>query len=365
MSIIRDFYGKTSKEENVDIFTLSNNNNMSVKIINFGGIIVSLIVADKNGKIDDLVLGYEGLEGYIENPPFFGAIIGRHANRIEDSTIEVNGKIYKLTSSEGKNHLHGGINGFHKVLWNAEIVMYGQGEYLELSYISKDGEEGYPGNLKVKVRYKLNDDNALEINYFAVSDKDTVVNLTNHSYFNLSGHSSGNILNHKLKIDADKFTAINEESIPTGEIKNVIGTPLDFTKEKVIGSEIFSDYEQIINGHGYDHNYILNVSGKSPEKAAEVFDEDSGRVMEVYTTKPGIQFYSGNYLNVLEHGKDGSKYFRNSGLCLETQYFPNLLKHNHLSSSILKAEAHYNYTTIYKFSIRENGNDVLIQDAYF
>jgi Galactose mutarotase and related enzymes len=349
MGITRSFYGKTLEGRDVDIFKLSNNNGMVAEISNYGGVVVSLMVPDKNNKIDDVVLGYDKLEGYIKGKCFFGALIGRHANRIQDASFEINGKVYNVTKNEGENQLHGGIIGFDKVVWDAEIVKKGEDECLQLSYTSKDGEEGYPGNLDVKVVYTLTEDNALSIDYFAVSDKDTVVNLTNHSYFNLSGHASGDILKHQLIIDADKFTVNDKESLPTGEIRDVKGSPMDFTILRPVESGIFSECEQIAFGHGYDHNWVLKVSGQKPEKAAEVFDPSSGRVMEVYTTKPGVQFYSGNYVDESENCKDGAAYGKNSGLCLETQYFPNALKHKHFPSPILKAGEEYKHTTIYKF----------------
>jgi len=351
MAIKREFYGKTPEGKHVDIFTLSNNK-MIVKIINFGGAVVSIITPDRNGELQDVVLGYDKFEGYLKNDPYLGVIVGRNANRIEGAAFEINGNIYNLTKNEGENHLHGGFKGFNKVLWDAKIIEKEDDEYLQLSYISKADEEGYPGNLKNKVIYRLNKENELEINYFAVSDKDTVVNLTNHSYFNLSGHASGNILKHKLLINGDKFTAINREGIATGEIIDVAKTPMDFTKEKAIEEGIFSDYQQIFLGSGYDHNWVLNVSGKRAEKAAELFDEKSGRVMEVYTTKPGIQLYTGNFLNEHENCKDQAIYTKNSGLALETQYFPNAMKHKHFPSPILLAGEKYRHTTIYKFFTR-------------
>jgi aldose 1-epimerase len=352
MGITREFYGKTLDGRDVDIFTLTNSNGMVAKISNFGGVVVSLIVEDKTGKFDDVVLGYDKLDGYLKKGPFFGAIIGRHANRIENADFEINGQVYNLTKNEGENQLHGGIIGFDKVLWKAEILRKGQEECLQLCYTSKDGEEGYPGNVDVKVMYTVTDDNALKIDYYAVSDKDTVVNLTNHSYFNLSGHASGNILKHQVMINADNFTVNDKNSIPTGEIRAVKGTPMDFTELKTIESGIFSEDEQLVFGNGYDHNWILNVSGKKPEKAAGVFDALSGRVMEVYTTKPGVQLYTGNYVDESEYCKDGARYHKNSGLCLETQYFPNALKHKHFPSPILKAGEQYKHTTIYKFFSR-------------
>ena len=295
------------------------------------------------------MLGYDKLDGYLRKGPYFGAIIGRHGNRIEDSMFEINGIEYHLYANDGKNHLHGGLKGFDKVLWQAEIIEFDQDESLQLTYRSLDGEENYPGNLDVKIVYSLTNDNSLRIHYFAVSDKDTVVNLTNHSYFNLSGHCAGDILKHKLMINSNRFTVINDEGIPTGEIRDVKDTPMDFTTLTTIEPGLLSGYEQIASGKGYDHNWVLNVSGKKPEKAAEVYDEVSGRLMEVYTTKPGIQFYSGNFLDGSETGKDNTVYSKWSGLCLETQYFPNALKHKHFPSPILKAGQQYNQTTIYKF----------------
>ncbi|WP_185966732.1 aldose epimerase family protein [Clostridium sp. HBUAS56017] len=351
MGIKREFYGKTPEGKDVDIFTLSNKE-MTVKISNFGGVVISIITPDRNGKLDDIVLGYDKLEGYLKNEPYLGAIVGRHANRIEGAAFEINGEIYNLSKNEGNNHHHGGFKGFHKALWDANIVQNEDDEYLELSYLSKDGEEGFPGNLNVKVIYRLTDENSLEIDYFAVSDKDTVVNLTSHSYFNLSGHASGSILKHKIMINADKFTAINNECVPTGEIRSVEETPLDLREEKAIEDGIFSDYEQIKLGNGYDHNWVLNVSGKTPEKAAELFDEASGRAMEVYTTKPGIQLYTGNFLDEHENCTDNAIYRKHSALALETQYFPNALKHKHFPSPILKAGEKYKHTTVYKFLTR-------------
>lgn len=352
MGITRSFYGKTLEGKDVDIFELCNSNGMMAKILNYGGIIVSLMVPDKNGEVADVVLGYDKLEGYMKGKCFFGAIIGRHANRIKNASFEISGVVYNVTKNEGENQLHGGLIGFDKVIWQAEIVKKGEDEGLQLSYTSKDGEEGYPGNLDVKVTYTLTNDNALKIDYFAVSDKDTVVNLTNHSYFNLSGHGFGNILKHQVMINADKFTVNDKESLPTGEIRDVKGSPMDFTSLRTVESGIFSECEQIAFGHGYDHNWVLKVSGEKPEKAAEVFDPYSGRVMEVYTTKPGVQFYSGNYVDESECCKDGAQYGKNGGLCLETQYFPNALKHKNFPSPILRSGEEYKHTTVYKFLIK-------------
>jgi aldose 1-epimerase len=347
MSIVKKYFGNLQDGSQVDLFTLTNPNNMKVGIINYGGTVVSIEVPDKNGKFDDVALGYDTIEKYCKNTYYFGALIGRHGNRIEDSEFELNGKVYHLAVNDGKNHLHGGIKGFDKVIWKAEPSA--DGKSLKLSYSSADGEENYPGNLDVTVTYTLTDENELILDYFAVSDKDTVVNLTNHAYFNLAGHASGDVLKHQMMINADKFTVINNEGIPTGEIRDVKGTPMDFTELTEIGKGINSTDEQIVCGKGYDHNWVLNVSGKKPEKAAEVYCSETGRLMEVFTTKPGVQFYSGNFIQKHE-GKNEAIYDRRGGLCLETQFFPNAMKHKHFPSPILKAGEEYRYTTIYKFS---------------
>ncbi|KNY25605.1 aldose epimerase family protein [Pseudobacteroides cellulosolvens] len=350
MSIIREKFVDGYDRNDIDIFTLSNSNGIKVKITNFGGIIISIFVPDKNGNYEDVVLGYDKLEDYLEDDLYFGALVGRHANRIEDSCFEINGVEYQLEKNDGENHIHGGIKGFNKVIWNAYIVKEGNQECLKLTYLSKDGEENYPGNLKVTVIYSLTDDNALKIDYHAVSDKDTVINLTNHAYFNLSGHGAGDISKHHVKIYADKFTPINEECLTTGEIRDVYDTPMNFTTMKPIGTEINVDDPQIINGEGYDHNFILNEPGAKLKMAAEVYDPASGRFMEVYTTKPGIQLYTGNHIEGSYEGKGNVQYTRRSGFCLETQYFPNSLKHKNFPSPIFKAGEEYIHTTVYKFT---------------
>lgn len=352
MSITRRVIGRTEDGNEVYMFTLKNSRGVTAEITNYGGIVVSLNVPDREGKFDDIILGHNTFEGFQKQGNYFGALIGRHANRIEDAVFELNGIEYHLAKNDGANHLHGGLKGFDKVIWSAEIVKRDSEDCLQLAYHSPDGEENYPGNLDVKVIYALTEDNSLEIDYRAVSDRDTVVNLTNHAYFNLSGHAAGDILKHELMICADKFTVIDDEGIPTGEIRDVKGTPMDFTVLTPIGPGLESGDDQIRCGKGYDHNWVLNVSGNKPEKAAELYDPASGRLMEVFTTKPGIQFYSGNFLNGSEICKDGAVYGKRSGLCLETQYFPNGLKHKHFPSPILKAGREYHHTTIYKFSTR-------------
>jgi aldose 1-epimerase len=349
MAIEKELFGTMPSGEDIYIYNLKNSNGMETKICTYGGSIVSSIVPDKNGKFHDVVLGYDSLEGYLKGDKYFGALIGRFGNRIQYGKFTLNGIEYTLAQNNGENHLHGGLQGFDKVVWGAKIVENSPNT-LELSYFSPDGEEGYPGNLNINVTYVLTEDNAIEIYYTATTDKDTIVNLTNHAYFNLSGHSSGNVLNHKLMINADNFTVNDEFSIPTGEIKKVEDTPMDFRTLTLIGKNINSDYEQILFGNGYDHNWVLNTDGSADFKAAQVVDENTGIVMDVYTTTPGIQFYSGNFLDGSDIGKDSAIYNMRSGLCLETQYFPNSINCTNFKSPILKVGQEYKHKTIYKFS---------------
>jgi Galactose mutarotase and related enzymes len=351
MSITKKVFGKTKEGQEVYMYTLSNSNKMSADIITLGGVVVSLNVPDKNGRTADVVLGRDNVAGYEDGECYLGALIGRHGNRIENAEFELNGVTYKLAKNDGNNHLHGGIKGFDRMLWDAEVIKDGEEEALKLSYFSRDMEEGYPGNLSVVVTYKVTNDNGLCIHYSAKTDKDTVVNLTNHSYFNLSGNNSGTILDHEIYINADEYTVINSECIPTGEIAQVKGTPLDFTDMRRVGDRISADDIIIRNGNGYDHNYVLNTNRDLSKKAAELFDPKSGRFMEVYTNKPAMQFYSGNFIDNVK-GKEGAVYNKNGGLCLETQYYPNSLKHKNFPSPILKAGAVYDFTTIYKFGAK-------------
>lgn len=353
MSITGRLFGKEQVDQQIKIYTLKNSVGMQAEITNYGGSIVSLFVPDKDGSLADVVLGFDNVDDYVKKRTFFGSIVGRHANRIENSKFTLNGEEYYLAQNDGKNHLHGGITGFDKVVWQGRIVKNGRDDALELSYTSVDGEENYPGNLDVKVTYTLTEQNEIKIDYHAKSDKDTIVNLTNHSFFNLAGHESGDVLDHLLMINADKFTPVDKEGIPTGEVESVDGTPMDFRSLTSIGSKLNTDYEQIKIRNGYDHNWILKNSGSIKVKAAEVYDPKSGRGMEVYTTKPGIQFYSGNYLDGSDIGKGGIVYNNRNALCLETQYFPNAMKHKHFPSPILKAGEEYKHTTIYKFVSRE------------
>ena len=350
MSIKSRVFGETKDGRKVSIFTLENANGMKAEITNYGGTVVSLHVPDKNGTLGDVVLGFDELEGYLAGAHYFGAIIGRYANRIGNALFELNGEQYHLAKNDGGNHLHGGNKGFDKVVWESKAIERGKNPFLMLTYRSRDGEEGYPGNLDVRVTYTITDDNSLKIEYMAVSDMDTVVNLTNHTYFNLACHASDNILNHEIMINAAQFTTIDSHGIPNGEIRRVGGTSLELTDLTPVSDGLSGDDEQIILGQGYDHNWVLNEAGNLAVKAAALYEPLSGRMMSVYTTKPGLQFYSGNYLDGKIIGKQGVAYEQRSGLCLETQYFPDSMKHKHFPSPVLKKGEVYKHTTVYKFS---------------
>jgi aldose 1-epimerase len=341
-------FGKTSAGEPVELFSLTNSKGMQADIMTYGGILVSLKVPDRGGKPADVVLGFDTLDGYLTNPPpYFGALIGRYGNRIGGGRFTLNGTEYKLAQNNGPNHLHGGLRGFDKVLWKARTP---DARSLELTYLSKDGEEGYPGNLTVNVTYTLTENNELKIDYRATTDKDTVLNLTNHSYFNLGGQGEGDVLGHQILINADSFTPVDSGLIPTGELRSVEGTPFDFRQARAIGERIDAPDEQLKFGKGYDQNYVLNRSGSGLELAAKVIEPKSGRVMEVLTTEPGVQFYTGNNLDGSIHGKEGKVYGRRYGLCLETQHFPDSPNKPNFPSVVLKPGAQYQTTTVYRFS---------------
>ncbi|HEV2488461.1 MAG TPA: aldose epimerase family protein [Candidatus Acidoferrales bacterium] len=343
-------FGKAADGADVNLYVLTNKRGVEVAITTYGGRVVSLKVPDRNGKIGDVVLGYDNLDGYLKDTAYFGAIAGRYANRIAHGKFELNGKTYTLPQNDGQNSLHGGFQGFDKRVWTAKEVSTPEAEALELTYLSKDGEEGYPGNLTAVVTYTLTESNELRIDYRATSDKDTIINLTNHSYFNLAGEGTGNILDEELKINADKFTPIDATFIPTGELRSVAGTPFDFRKPTAIGARIGQDDEQLKLGKGYDHNFVLNRRGKTGlVLAAQVYDKKSGRELEVWTTQPGVQFYSGNFLDGSIHGKGGVAYGHRYGFCLETQHFPDSPNHANFPSAVLKAGAHYHETTVFKF----------------
>jgi aldose 1-epimerase len=350
MTIEKEPFGKTKGGNVAHIYTLTNANGCEARITNYGGIVVSLKVPDQNGKLGDVVLGYETLDEYIKNNPYFGALIGRYGNRIAKGKFTLNGKEYPLAVNNGENHLHGGIVGFDKVVWAAKEIKEAQGVGLKLTYLSKDGEEGYPGNLSVTVRYLWTNDNELRIDYAATTDRQTVVNLTNHSYFNLAG--KGDILGHELMIDADKFTPVDEGLIPMGELRNVAGTPMDFRKATAIGARIEQQDEQLKFGLGYDHNWVLNRYGGSLRLVASVYEPTTGRVLEVHTTEPGLQFYCGNFLDGTITGKYGTVYHKRHGFCLETQHFPDSPNKPNFPSTVLKPGDKYTSTTIYKFTTK-------------
>ena len=328
----------------VEIYTLENNHHVSLKIITFGGIITECHVPNGEGQIADVVLGFDNLEEYMKPHPFFGALIGRYGNRIAGGEFELDGQRYSLACNDGNNHLHGGNVGFDKVVWDAEAFRNDDGVGLKLTYLSQDGEEGYPGNLETTVKYLLNNDNELVIEYEAVTDRPTIVNLTQHSYFNLCGEGSGDILGHEIMLNADRFTVVDEQLIPTGELQLVKDTPMDFTSQRRIGSAIHE-------AGGYDHNYVLNKQGTELSLAAQVHEPQSGRRMEVWTTEPGVQLYSGNFLDGALVGKKGQSYQKHAGFCLETQHYPDSPHHPQFPSTRLNPGETYRQTTIYKFLV--------------
>jgi aldose 1-epimerase len=354
MQVKKESFGRMADGQSVDIYTLTNSQGAEARITNYGGIVVSLKMPDRSGALDDVVLGFNTLDGYLKAPTvYFGALIGRYGNRIAKGRFTLNGKEYKLATNNNENHLHGGIRGFDKVLWVAKPLSASAGAALELTYLSKDGEEGYPGNLSVRVVYTLTDANELKIDYMATTDRDTVVNLTHHSYFNLAGEGNGDILQHEVQIEADQFTPVDASLIPTGELRKVAGTPLDFTQPTVIGARIGADDEQLKFGNGYDHNWVLRGTMGRLRQAARVTEPKSGRVMEVWTTEPGIQFYSGNFLDGTLTGKRGNIYQQRFGLCLETQHFPDSPNKPNFPSTVLRKGGRYETHTVYKFSTQK------------
>ncbi len=345
----KKLFGSTSKGEEVYIYTLSNSKGMEADILDFGGIVVSLRVPDKDGKLRDVVLGYDSMEDYECNPYFFGAIVGRYANRIAEATFKIGNTTYYLDKNEGNNQLHGGKYGLHKVIWEADLVKEEEGEALILTHYSEEKPYSFPGNLSLKVKYTLTEDNQLRIEYTGESDKDTILNLTNHSYFNLSGHDSKGILSHELYINSKSFTPVNSELIPYGRIEEVKGTPMDFTTFKAVGKDIKSDYRQVAQGGGYDHNWVLDTKESLEEVAADLRDKNSGIGLRVYTTKPGIQIYTTNSIDEHTLGKEGVNYHSYQGICLETQHFPNSVNEESFPTPVIKAGEKYLHTTIFEF----------------
>jgi len=334
----------------VDLYTLTNEQGLEVSIITYGGAITSLKVPDRNGVLGDIVLGYETLDAYVGNPRYFGALIGRHANRIAAGKFSLNGVDYQLPQNNGVNHLHGGFDGFDKRVWSATE----DGNVLHLFYLSRDGEAGYPGNLSAFVNYTLLE-NELRIDYRASTDADTIVNLTNHSYFNLKGE--GTILDHELTLNADSFTPVSKDLIPTGEISSVAGTPMDFRQGKAIGSQIREPYDQLGFTGGYDHNFVFSDYDRSLRSVGRLYEASTGRVLEILTTQPGIQFYSGNFLDGSLVGKNGVVYHKYAGLCLEPQHFPDAPNHANFPSTLLRAGEEYKQATVFRFLATDSTDD--------
>ena len=348
-SLVRSPFGQTPDGKAVELYTLTNANGMKVAITTYGGIVVSLTAPDREDKYADVVLGFDTLDGYLAGHPYFGALVGRYGNRIAKGKFTLDGTEYTLATNNDANHLHGGIVGFDKKVWRARGSVGRAGVSLMLNCTSPDGDEGYPGKLEVKVVYTLTNDDELKIEYHATTDKATPINLTNHSYFNLAGQGSGDILSHVLTINADRFTPVDAGLIPTGELKPVEGTPFDFRKGTAIGARIEAEDEQLKFGGGYDHNFVLNKDGDDLTLAASVYEPKTGRVMEVYTKEPGVQFYCGNFLDGSNVGKGGKVYNFRNGFCLETQHFPDSPNQPGFPSTILKPGEEYSTTTVYRF----------------
>ncbi|RYG10825.1 MAG: galactose mutarotase [Chitinophagaceae bacterium] len=351
LSISQASFGKSATGVPADLFTLTNAHGLMVKITNFGGIITEIHVPDKNGEFTDVNLGFDHIEPYYKEAPYFGALVGRVGNRIAGGKFSLDGKTYELVTNDGNNHLHGGLVGFDKVVWNASAFETENSVGLKLNYLSVDGDQGYPGNLDVTVTYELTNTNEILVKYHAVTDKATPINLTQHAYFNLAG-KGGDILDHEVMINADHFTAIDSEAIPTGKLPSVENTPFDFRSPRVIGERINDDDEQLKNGNGYDHNFVLNkVREKELSLAARVYEKTSGRVLEVFTEEPGIQFYTGNWMDGSLTGK-GWHYTRRCGLCLEPQHFPDSPNRPEFPNTILRPGEQYSSAMSYKFSVQ-------------
>ncbi|WP_235040430.1 aldose epimerase family protein [Vreelandella profundi] len=361
-SVQTSVFGHLPDGRQVDVYQFTNANGIELRVINYGGIILSLKTPDLAGEFDDIALGFDALDAYLSDEyrqanPYFGAIIGRYGNRIAGGQFSLDGESYSLATNDGSNHLHGGQQGFNRVLWQAEPFENNAGTGLVLRYTSEDGEEGYPGRLETEVTYTLTDNDELMVDYRAVTDKATPINLTQHSYFNLKGEGSDTILDHQLMINAPEFTPVNDTLIPTGEIREVEGTPFDFTQATPIGERIEQDNEQLAFGGGYDHNFVLardNAASDELVVAAKVWEPQSGRMVEVNTTEPAIQFYSGNFLNGDLIGKQGKPYGQRSGFALETQHYPDSPNQAAFPSTILEPGETYRSRTVYRFSAQQN-----------
>lgn len=352
VTIEKSPFGTTIEGIDVDKYKLSNRQGMEISIINYGGIITSWTAKDKNGVYEDIVLGYNVLSEYEKETPYFGAIIGRYGNRIAKGKFSIEGKEYTLAVNNGENHLHGGVKGFDKVVWDAETRSTDSSASLILTYLSKDMEEGYPGNLEVEVVYTLNNQDELSVTYKATTDKTTVINLTQHSYFNLSANFNNTILNHELILNSDSFLPVDNTLIPTGEFRDVTNTPFDFRTSKTIGQHINEEDLQLKNGFGYDHCWVLNEQDKGVRFVASAFEPQSRRFLEIFSDEPGIQFYSGNFLDGTLPSKNNGSYEFRSGFCLETQHFPDSPNHKNFPSVILRPEEEYKSQTIFKLSVK-------------
>jgi aldose 1-epimerase len=350
-NITKADFGKTPDGTPVEIYTLHNARGAEARILTYGGIVQSLYMPDKNGKLDDIVLGFDSLDGYLTNSPYFGALIGRYGNRIGGGEFTLEGKTYHLAKNNNGNTLHGGLKGFDKVVWTAQPMETSHGPALVLTYLSRDGEEGFPGNLMVTAIYTLTDNNELKLEYTATTDKPTIVNLTHHSYFNLDGQGSGSILDESVYINANEITPTDSGLIPTGKFLNVTGTPFDFRKPTVIGTRINDPDPALQYGPGYDHNWVINKPLGQFGLMARVTDPKSGRVMEVWSDQPGLQFYAGNFLDGTIVGKDGKVYQRRSALCMEPQHYPDSPNKPNFPSVELKPGQTYHNTIVYKFSV--------------
>ncbi len=344
-------FGTLPDGRTVGLFVLENSNGCSVSVTDFGATVTSLVAPDNRGRPSDIVLGFDTLDSYLAGHPYFGSTIGRFGNRIANGRFTLDGQDYNLARNNGPNHLHGGSTGFGMLLWRVTSDTSSDTQQLRLSHTSPDGEEGYPGRVEASVTFTLTERDELRIDYRATTDRPTIANLTNHSYFNLAGSGSESILGHEIMINADRFTPVDADLIPTGEIRAVDGTAMDFRRMTPIGSRINDDDEQIRLSNGYDHNWVLNRSGEEPTLAAEVYEPTSGRVLEVLTTEPGVQFYTGNFLDGTFFGRTGKPYGRRSGFCLETQHFPDSPNQPDFPSTILRPDETYRSTTIYRFGV--------------
>lgn len=356
MAINVERFGETPDGIQVDLYTLTNENGVSASFTNLGGTWVSMIVPDQNNTMADVVLGYDTVEHYLQNPPHFGAVIGRNANRIGGASFSLNGTVYSLTANNGPNNLHSGLEYYRTRIWDVELGEDNSGSRVSFSLFSPDGDQGFPGNLDVTVSYTLTPDNEVMIEYEMISDADTIANFTNHAYFNLAGHDQGNISHHQVWIDADFFTPANEFSVPYGNLASVKGTPMDFTAMKEIGRDIDADFDQLVMANGYDHNWVLNHKPGELELCAKVYEPVSGRKMEVYTDLPGMQFYTANGLESPFSGKGGAVYSPRSAYCFETQYYPDSANQPQFPSPVIKAGKEYRTVTIYRFSSGQQEN---------